>query len=153
MSEEPSTGLTDKQKAFCREYCMDWNGTQAAIRVGYSSDTAREQASRLLTNVNILAFIDYIKSHLEEVAEISKLKVIRTHIDIAYKEEISVKDRQKSLDAIAKLLGYESPSKIDLSNSDGSLSGIEKLTTDELKLRAASIQTIQNNESSHRNIR
>ncbi|WP_198585325.1 terminase small subunit, partial [Escherichia coli] len=38
--------LTDKQELFAREYLKDLNGTQAAIRAGYSEKTANEQASR-----------------------------------------------------------------------------------------------------------
>jgi len=32
--------LTDKQAKFVEEYCVDLNATQAAIRAGYSEDTA-----------------------------------------------------------------------------------------------------------------
>ena len=32
--------LTDKQEAFCKEYLIDFNATQAAIRAGYSEKTA-----------------------------------------------------------------------------------------------------------------
>ena len=32
--------LTEKQKRFCDEYLIDLNATQAAIRAGYSPDTA-----------------------------------------------------------------------------------------------------------------
>ena len=45
--------FTPKQAAFVQEYLKDLNGTQAAIRAGYSKRTANEQASRLLANVNI----------------------------------------------------------------------------------------------------
>ncbi len=31
--------LTNKQEMFCREYLIDLNGTQAAIRAGYSVKT------------------------------------------------------------------------------------------------------------------
>lgn len=43
--------LTEKQKRFCLEYIKDLNATQAAIRTGYSANTAQEQGSRLLSNV------------------------------------------------------------------------------------------------------
>jgi phage terminase small subunit len=49
--------MTDKQEAFCREYLVDLNATQAAIRAGYSEDTARSIGSRLLTEVDIRARI------------------------------------------------------------------------------------------------
>ncbi len=45
--------LTERQKAFVREYLVDYNGTKAAIRAGYSRRTARVQASALLTKPNI----------------------------------------------------------------------------------------------------
>lgn len=45
--------LTAKQERFIAEYMIDLNATQAAIRAGYSPKTATEQASRLLTNVNV----------------------------------------------------------------------------------------------------
>lgn len=45
--------LTPKQARFVEEYQIDLNATQAAIRAGYSEKTAKEQASRLLTNVNV----------------------------------------------------------------------------------------------------
>jgi len=40
--------LTDKQKRFIEEYCIDFNGTKAAQRAGFSAKTAREQASQML---------------------------------------------------------------------------------------------------------
>ena len=50
--------MTEKQKRFCEEYLIDQNATQAAIRAGYSKRTATAAASRLLTNVNVRAYID-----------------------------------------------------------------------------------------------
>ncbi|HBA8124115.1 TPA: terminase small subunit [Escherichia coli] len=66
--------LTDKQELFAREYLKDLNGTQAAIRAGYSEKTANEQASRLLANVNVQKF----------VAELKSARVEQTGIDAAY---------------------------------------------------------------------
>jgi Terminase small subunit len=45
--------LTPKQARFVEEYQVDLNGTQAALRAGYSHKTADQQASRLLTNVKV----------------------------------------------------------------------------------------------------
>ncbi|MBT4588328.1 MAG: terminase small subunit, partial [Rhodospirillaceae bacterium] len=36
--------LNAKQQAFIEEYIVDFNGTQAAIRAGYSEHTANEQS-------------------------------------------------------------------------------------------------------------
>ncbi len=45
--------LTNQQKAFVREYQVDFNGKLAAIRAGYSIKTAESQASQLLKNVKV----------------------------------------------------------------------------------------------------
>lgn len=43
-----SAKLTPKQEAFVREYLVDLNATQAAIRAGYSEKTAEQQGYQLL---------------------------------------------------------------------------------------------------------
>jgi phage terminase small subunit len=45
--------LSPKQRRFVAEYLVDLNGTQAAIRAGYSPRTAKVQGSRLLTNADV----------------------------------------------------------------------------------------------------
>jgi phage terminase small subunit len=50
--------MNPRQAAFVREYLIDRNGSQSAIRAGYSAATANEQAARLLTNVSVRAAVD-----------------------------------------------------------------------------------------------
>lgn len=45
--------LNPQQQRFVEEYLVDLNATQAAIRAGYSEDTAGSQGGRLLKNVEI----------------------------------------------------------------------------------------------------
>lgn len=45
--------LTDKQEMFCREYLIDLNATQAAIRAGYSEKTAPTIACENLIKPNV----------------------------------------------------------------------------------------------------
>lgn len=56
MTEEASK-LNARQQIFVKEYLIDLNATQAAIRAGYSEKTANEQGSRLLANVSISAAV------------------------------------------------------------------------------------------------
>ncbi len=56
------SGLTAKQEEFCQQYLVDFNGTQAAIRAGYSKRSANEQAARLLAK-------DSIRGHLDELSQ------------------------------------------------------------------------------------
>ena len=49
--------MTKKQKRFTEEYLVDLNATQAAIRAGYSPDTAKSIGSENLTKPDIQARI------------------------------------------------------------------------------------------------
>ena len=55
MSEKK---LTAKQQRFCDEYLIDLNATQAAIRAGYSKNTARAIGAENLTKLDIKNYID-----------------------------------------------------------------------------------------------
>lgn len=56
--------LNSRQELFVKEILLDHNATQAAIRAGYSPQTAKAQASRLLTNVNIQRAVAAAKKSL-----------------------------------------------------------------------------------------
>ena len=58
MGGRSGSPLTPKNGRFVKEYLVDLNGTQAAIRAGYSPKTANEQAARLLANVSVRKVID-----------------------------------------------------------------------------------------------
>lgn len=47
--------LSGKKERFCEEYIIDYNGTKAAIRAGYSEESARTAAWRLLKNDDVAA--------------------------------------------------------------------------------------------------
>lgn len=69
--------LTPKQDTFCREYIIDLNGTQAAIRAGYSKRTAVVQGSRLLMNANVSERIQTLMAERAERAQRSADDVLR----------------------------------------------------------------------------
>ena len=51
--------LTHKQAIFVQEYLVDMNGTQAAIRAGYSKSTARQIATENLSKPDINEAINH----------------------------------------------------------------------------------------------
>lgn len=53
--------LNKKQELFAREYLIDMNGTQAAIRAGYSEKTAYSIASNLLKKVEVQSLIEELR--------------------------------------------------------------------------------------------
>ena len=76
--------LTEKQKRFAEEYLVDLNATQAAIRAGYSPDTANEQGSRLLANVNVKSTVDKMIAERSRRTGINADRVIREIAKIAF---------------------------------------------------------------------
>lgn len=68
--------ITAKQKRFCEEYVIDLNGTQAAIRAGYSKKTANEQAARLLAYASIKNYISELKAVKFQENKITAQRVI-----------------------------------------------------------------------------
>lgn len=66
MSEFHYQKLNEKQRKFCEEYVKDNNGSRAAVRAGYTENSSRVTASKLLTNANIKAYIDELKAELKE---------------------------------------------------------------------------------------
>lgn len=76
MSEKKKKAkITPQQELFCQEYIVDYNGTKAARRAGYSEKTAKTQASRLLTNDDILARIRTI-----QIERLKKLAVTQESV-------------------------------------------------------------------------
>lgn len=83
MAINKDTGLTDKQEKFCQEYLIDLNGTQAAIRAGYSKNTANEQATRLLANVSIQTYLNEIRKPLQEKTGLTQEWVLNRFKEIS----------------------------------------------------------------------
>jgi len=84
MPKFNKNGLTEKQEKFCREYVKDFNGTQAAIRAGYSKNTANEQAPRLLVNVSVSNRISELTKKQAEKSEITAQMIIDEFKKIAF---------------------------------------------------------------------
>lgn len=89
--------LTEKQKRFAEEYLVDLNATQAAIRAGYSPDTANEQGSRLLANVNIKSTVDKMIAERSRRTGINADRVIREIAKIAFVNAGEVVDLDTAL--------------------------------------------------------
>lgn len=172
--------LTYKQKRFCEEYILDWNGSRA-YKVAYpnikNDETARAGASRLLTYDNVKLYIKEIQADLEKISGVSRLKVLNEYKKLAFSSiahlhntwveraefeqltedqksciesidtkvikkkghelnkdgnfevviydveyvKIKLYDKQKALDSISKMLGYNEPEKKDITTNGESI--------------------------------
>jgi phage terminase small subunit len=61
--------LSAKQEQFCREYLVDLNATQAAIRAGYSPKTANRIASENLSKPDIMERVALLQRQRAEKTE------------------------------------------------------------------------------------
>jgi phage terminase small subunit len=77
-------GLSDKQKKFAREYLKCLCATQAAIAAGYSKKTAKQQGSRLLTNADIVRFVQKGRAEAEKRAEVTLDDILEQYKRIAF---------------------------------------------------------------------
>lgn len=70
--------LTSKQQLFIKEYLIDLNGTQAAIRAGYSKKTARQIATEMLSKLYMQEAIEEAKKKRMEKADITAEYVLNS---------------------------------------------------------------------------
>lgn len=95
--------LTDKQKMFCREYLIDLNATQAAMRAGYSKKTAGSISTENLQKPLIQAELARLMDKRAAKVEISAEYVLQTILDTV---ELSKADNDKqNIYKGAELLG------------------------------------------------
>lgn len=75
--------LTDKQQRFVEEYLIDLNGTQAALRAGYSPRTANEQAAQLLAKLSIQEAVQEAQAKRSQRVQIDQDWVLKRLAAIA----------------------------------------------------------------------
>lgn len=75
--------LTDKQARFVEEYLVDLNATQAAIRAGYSSDSAAQAGYENLRKPEIADGIAEAMAERSKRVQITADEVLRELVDVA----------------------------------------------------------------------
>ena len=76
--------LARKKAVFVDEYLIDLNGAQAAIRAGYSTRTAREQAWRLLQEPAVADAVAQAQAERSRRTGVSADRVVRELARIAF---------------------------------------------------------------------
>jgi len=94
--------LTDKQEMFCREYLIDLNATQAAIRAGYSAKTARASGCENLTKPDIQSRIAELKSERNEQVNVDAAYVLRRLIEIDEMDVLDIMSDDMSIKPVSQ---------------------------------------------------
>lgn len=109
MINSNNSPLSPKQKAFCEYYLESSNGTQSAIKAGYSETTATATASRLLTYRKIQEEISRLRedARSENIASAQEVmeyfsKVMRGEIKDQFGLDAPLSERTKAAQELAK---------------------------------------------------
>lgn len=151
MAKNEEIGLTDKQERFCQEYLIDLNGTQAAIRAGYSESSAGQIAEQNLKKLEIQERIKVLQEQIALRLEVSQDWVLKRFKDISDRcmtaEPVMIRDEDgnivesgeykfdssganKATEAIAKHLGFfekDNKKEVVTKSADLSEDDIKKL--------------------------
>ncbi|MCL0330833.1 terminase small subunit [Apilactobacillus xinyiensis] len=139
--------LTPKQVKFADEYIKSGNGTDAAIKAGYSKKTASTISANNLAKEQIKKYIqavmaDMSKSKIASAEEIQEMwtRCLRREEfedvlteDGVDKERISIKDALKASELLAKVHGILTDKQETKISGSIELQNLSKLPTETLK--------------------
>lgn len=100
--------LTARQERFCREYIIDLNSAQAAIRAGYSEKTARNIGCENLTKPDIA----------HRIAQLSEKRSKQTQIDAAWVLQAAKKIYDRCMQAEPVLNSKGEPQLVTTENGE-----------------------------------
>jgi len=86
--------MTDRQKRFVEEYLIDLNATQAAIRAGYSPQTAQEQGYQLLQKTSVQSAIGKAIAERSKRTGINQDRVIQELAKLAFVNMTDIVDEK-----------------------------------------------------------
>lgn len=143
-AEEWENELTAKQRAFVREYLIDLNATQAAIRAGYSEDTAGAIGAENLKKPQIADAVSAAMNLRAKRTEITADRVLTELAKIGFAD-------------IRKAVRWDSALVTEEDNPDGGdINVIKRIVTNQVQLvssediddeTAAAISEISQNAS------
>ena len=73
-----NTTLSIKREAFCQEYIVDRNAHKAAIRAGYSDNSARVTSSRIMADENVQKRLRELEAEIIERNKITIDELVET---------------------------------------------------------------------------
>lgn len=126
--------MTPKQQMFVKEYLIDLNATQAAIRAGYSSKAAKEQGCRLLTNANVAEAIEKAQGKRAGKVGIDAEYVLNRLVEIDQMDVLDIMDEKMSIKPVSEwpkvwrqyLSGFDLAEMFEGTGDDRAMVGILK---------------------------
>ena len=113
--------LTERKKAFADNFLLTRIATEAAKIAGYSPKTCRSQGSRLLTDVDVKAYIqaekDKIQARLDERKDaLSKDTYVEKLVKDYESVDVDSANRPRFIEMVGKTLGFIGPGGNQVAN-------------------------------------
>ena len=133
MSEKKvNIKLTAKQERFCQEYVNCMNGTESAIKAGYSAKTAQVIATENLLKPMIINRLKELQKPVADQLNITRERIARNILKIAEPDNKIIdpengifptkeSDILKANELLAKMFGFNEPDKLDLTSKGESI--------------------------------
>jgi len=128
--------LTAKQEMFAKEYIVDLNAAQAAIRAGYSERTAKQIGQENLTKPDLQQYIQDLMDERSKRVEITADMVMREYAKLGF-SNITDFLKVEETDVVIELVG-EGDSKRAITQMVQTVRIFETDTIDRHKLDAVS---------------
>ena len=138
--------LSPRRRRFVQEYLVDFIGTQAAVRAGYSPNSAKVTASRLLTDAYVLQAVERGAAAVAERAEIDAEWVL---VRLQEKAENSERDSDsiRALELIGKHLRMFTERVEHASPSIPDTRPLKEFTVEELRKLLVAIEQDEADET------
>jgi len=138
--------LTTRQERFCQEYINCLNGTEAAIKAGYSKKTANRIAAENLLKLDIINRLKEIQKPICEKLNITREDILKEY-QALYKSEpdgfiVRHSDRLKALELTSKMLGLNEPDKLDMTSKGESIKQPPAIIVQNEEQRIALLNTL-----------
>ncbi|WP_435310654.1 terminase small subunit [Primorskyibacter sedentarius] len=97
------SGITPKQEIFAREYLVDLNATQAAIRAGYSPKCAESRGSKLMAIPAVAEYVSKLMHKRTSKLDLTADRVLQEIARIAFTDVSKLGDAVKASDKLKAL--------------------------------------------------
>lgn len=123
--------LTPRQRQFCKEYVVDFNGSAAAVRAGYATQYSDRQAYQLLKHKGVIAYIEYLTtSQSAKIMSVDADYIVQGIVNIIQKAEGKDGDKLRGFELLAKLKGLFID-RTEITGKDGEAIQLEQRRVDE----------------------
>ena len=126
--------MTTKQKIFVKEYLIDLNATQAAIRAVYSAKNADKIGSQLLGKTSVFAAIEKAQEERAGKLSIDAEYVLNRLVEIDQMDVLDIMDEKMSIKPVSEwpkvwrqyLSGFDLAEMFEGTGDDRAMVGILK---------------------------